>query len=98
VTLEKGTVGLAPHYKLPVMYILKRDVRAGGLVSYFAEHVELFGWVGTYVARIFEGAKPADLPVMRPVKFELAINLKTAKALSLRVPPSLLIRADEVIE
>jgi putative ABC transport system substrate-binding protein len=97
-TLEKGTIDLARDRKLPVMYILKSDVRAGGLVSYFAEYVELFGRVGAYVARILKGEKPADLPVMQPAKFELAINLRTAKALALIVPPTLLARADEVIE
>jgi putative ABC transport system substrate-binding protein len=61
-TLEKGTIGLARDRKLPVMYILKSDVRAGGLVSYFAEYFELFGRVGAYVARILKGEKPADLP------------------------------------
>jgi putative ABC transport system substrate-binding protein len=97
-SLEKGTIGLARDNKLPVMYILKSDVRAGGLISYFAEYVELFGRVGVYVARILGGKKPAELPVMQPAKFELAINLKTAKALGLTVPPTLLAQADEVIE
>ncbi|HEY7155260.1 MAG TPA: ABC transporter substrate-binding protein [Gemmataceae bacterium] len=97
-SLEKGTIGLARDRKLPIMYILKRDVRAGGLVSYFAEYIELFGKVGLYVSRILGGEKPADLPVEQPTKFELAINLKTVHALGLTVPPALLARADEVSE
>jgi putative ABC transport system substrate-binding protein len=80
------------------MCALKRDVRAGGLISYFAEYAELFGRVGVYVAKILNGAKPADLPVEQPTKFELVINLKTAKALGLPVPQLLLAQADEVIE
>ena len=97
-SLEKGTIDAAQDRRLPVMYILKRDVQAGGLVSYFAEYVELFRRVGIYVARILGGQKPVDLPVVQPAKFELAINLKTARALALTVPPALLARADEVIE
>jgi len=98
VTLEKGTIGLAQDRRLPVMYILKRDVRAGGLVSYFAEYVELFSQVGIYVARILDGERPADLPVQQPTKFELVINLKTAKTLGLTATSILLAQADEVIE
>src|SRR5262249_32312527 len=97
-TLEKRTTELALQRRLPVMYALKRDVRAGGLISYFPDYTELFGSVGVYVAKILKGAKPADLPVEQPTKFELVINLKTAKALGLTVPQSLLGRADEVIE
>ena len=97
-TLEKRTAELALDHKLPVMYALKRDVRAGGLISYFAEYAELFGRVAVYVAKILNGAKPADLPVELPTKFELVINLKTAKALGLSVPQLLLVQADEVVE
>ena len=97
-TLEKRTIELAPKHRLPVMYALKRDVRDGGLVSYFAEYVELFSRAAVYVDKILKGAKPADLPVEQPTKFELVINQKAAKALGLTVPQLLLAQADEVIE
>jgi putative ABC transport system substrate-binding protein len=97
-TLEQRPTELALAHKLSVMYALKRDVRAGGLISYFAEYSELFGRVAIYVAKMLTGAKPADLPIEQPTKFELVINLKTATALGLTVPQSMLQRADEVIE
>jgi putative tryptophan/tyrosine transport system substrate-binding protein len=84
--------------RLPAVYQLSENVRAGGLMSYGASQPDLFRRAAGYVHKILQGTKPADLPVEQPVKFELAVNLKTAKALGLTIPESFLLRADEVIE
>jgi len=89
---------LAAQHRLPAVYPFRFMAREGGLMSYGVDLGETFPRAADYVDRILRGAKPADLPVQAPTKFELAINLSTAKALGLDVPPTLLARADEVIE
>jgi len=91
-------VAEAARYRLPVVYIQRPFVAAGGLISYGPNFEDQFRRAADYVDRILRGEKPADLPVQAPTKYELAINLKTAKALGLTVPQSLLARADEMIE
>jgi putative ABC transport system substrate-binding protein len=95
---RKLIITLAAQHRLPAVYFGRDFVKDGGLISYGADAVAPYGQAASYVDRILKGEKPADLPVQAPIKNELVINLKTAKALGLTVPPSVLSRADEVIE
>jgi putative tryptophan/tyrosine transport system substrate-binding protein len=95
---EKRIVGFALKSRLPSMYAIRESVDAGGLMSYGADVAESYRRVAYYVDRILKGAKPADLPVEQPTKFELVINLKTAKQIGLTIPQSMLYRADKVIK
>ena len=98
ITHRMRILELAAKHRLPGMHEFREDVEAGGLMSYNASRADLLRRAAYYVDRILKGTKPAELPVEQPTKFELVINLKTAQALGITIPPSLLFQADEVIK
>lgn len=97
-TQRRRIVGLATQYRLPTMYPYREAAEDGGLIAYGASVPDLFRRGATYVDKLLKGAKPGDLPIEQPTKFDFVINLKTARALGLTIPPALLLRADQVIE
>jgi len=99
MTLHRAPIiSAAARSNVPAVYTLSEFVRDGGLLAYGVDRADTFRRAATYVDRILRGEKPGDLPVQLPTKFEMAVNLKTAKALGLNVPQSMLLRADEAIE
>jgi putative ABC transport system substrate-binding protein len=98
ITHRDLILALAAKHKLPTVYPFRLFVESGGLMSYGTDQIEMFAQTASYVDRILRGAKPAELPVQTPTKYETALNLRTARALGLTVPAGLIVAADQVIE
>jgi putative ABC transport system substrate-binding protein len=98
VVTRKPAADLALKYKLPVVFAFSQDVEAGGLLAYGPDIIEQFHRASTYIDKILKGAKPAELPIEQPMTFELAVNLKTARALGLTIPPEIMVRATRIIQ
>ena len=98
MTRRNQVVALAARHRIPATYPFREFAVAGGLMTYGAELSDIYRQAGIYAGRILRGAKPAELPVMLPTKYELVINMKTAKALGIKIPDVILLRADRVIE
>jgi putative tryptophan/tyrosine transport system substrate-binding protein len=98
LTHRNSVIALAARHRLPAVYAYRRYAESGGLISYGSVVADAYHQAATYIDRILRGVKPADLPVQMPVKYELLVNLKTAKAMGLTIPESFLVRADQVIE
>jgi putative tryptophan/tyrosine transport system substrate-binding protein len=98
LSLRARTIELAAKTRMPVMYASRADVEAGGLIGYGVDPVETYKRAAAYVDRILKGAKPGELPVQQPTKLELAVNLKTAAALKIKIPQAIYVQADQVIE
>jgi putative ABC transport system substrate-binding protein len=97
-TRRDQIIALAARYSIPMMYPFRNDAAAGGLLSYGTKREEIYRQAGIYAGRVLKGDKPGDLPIQQPTRFDLVLNLKTAKTLGVTFPPTLLARADEVIE
>jgi ABC-type uncharacterized transport system substrate-binding protein len=98
VSHRRTTISLAAHHRLPAIYPTDYFTKEGGLISYGADYLDLYRKSASYVDRVLRGAKTVDLPVQGPTKFQLAINLRTAKTLGLTIPPALLSQADQVVD